>query len=324
MATTSIMNINYNPTRSLWSGVATAFFLFCNVTPSLGNPSIFNSEKTSSPLHSKESTKKRLEKTPISVEYNFNDDLYQEIRDYTELARRRTERTLGRSMLYFPIFEEYLNKYDLPQDLKALAVIESALNPTVKSSVGAAGLWQFMPSTARSYGLIIDDYVDERYDPYKSTEAAVKYLAYLHDVFEDWTLAVSAYNCGKGRVNQAIRKANSRQYDKVKKYLPKETQQYVVKYVAANYMLEYYLFYDLHPQFLDYTYTVTEQVKIKEFTTFHKISKERGVSIAALEYLNPSYVTGKIPANRKGNIVTIPLLEQTDGVKKVLAKQNSY
>ncbi len=148
---------------------------------------------------------------------------------------------LARSDYYFPLFEEIFDAYNLPQELKYLAVIESALKPKAMSRAGAGGLWQFMRGTGKLYGLRIDEHIDERSDPVKATEAAARYLSDLYDIYDDWTLALAAYNCGPGNVKKAIRKAGGKKdFWKIYNYLPKETRSYVPIFVAATYAFHYY------------------------------------------------------------------------------------
>ncbi len=240
---------------------------------------------------------------------------------YTERARKNTEKMLGNSRIYFPIFEQYLAKYSLPRELRCLAVIESNLNPKAISYRGAAGLWQFMPETGKEYGLEINDYVDDRMDPHKSTEAAMKHLSKQFDKFGNWTLAIAAYNCGSGRMYEAIKKAKSRNYDKVKKHLPKETQHYVTKFFAANYVVNYYLFYDLHPKYPDYNMTVTETMILFDYTSFKKMQDETGIAVEVLRKLNPSYRTDIIPPRQEGNYFVVPRIgRNTYSVDEIVKK----
>jgi len=264
------------------------------------------------PRSSKNTIENRVESLNINIDINIDSKAKKMITSYTERARSSTEKILGKSFLYFPIFETYLKEYGLPLELKYLPVIESALNPQAMSSVGAGGLWQLMPATARQYGLVIDDYVDERFDPHKATKAAMKHLIKQYDRFDDWTLALAAYNCGSGRMQEAIKKANSRDYDKLKKYLPKQTQDYILKFVAANYVLNYYLFYDLHPKFPDYNMTITETLVVFDYHTLNEIKEVTGISTEVIQALNPSYKLGTIPPSPDGSYIILPKIGRTD------------
>lgn len=258
------------------------------------------------PTYSKEEILSRLENQNSPVDVRWNTDIKRSIKDYTVKGRRSAEVILGRSAIYFPIFDENLEKYDLPQDLKYMSVIESLLNPKAVSHVGAAGLWQFMPATARRYGLKIDNYVDERYDPHKSTEAAMRYLKALHNRFGDWTLAIAAYNCGEGRVEKAIKKGATRDFWKLRKLLPKETQKYVSRFIAASYVMNNYIFHDLQPAYPDYDLQLTKAVKVYKRKSFEEISKETGYSLEIIKTLNPSYKLEIIPPTAEGSYLVLP------------------
>lgn len=235
------------------------------------------------------------------------------IGSYLVRGRVSTQRILGNATIYFPIYEEYLAENNLPDELKYLSVIESRLNPNAISPTGAVGLWQFMKPTARQYGLKIDDYVDERKDVYRSTEAALKYLKKLHHQFGDWSLAIAAYNCGPGRVRQSIRKAGTKDLDKVSKYLPKETLRYLDRFVAANYAFKNYHFYNLRPSYPDYTLQFTQVQKIHKRYSFAKLAQLTGIDKAVIAQLNPSYHKGIIPPNYGGYNLVLPTIGVNEG-----------
>jgi membrane-bound lytic murein transglycosylase D len=258
------------------------------------------------PTYSKEEILSRLEDQKSPVDVRWNADVKRSIKDYTVKGRRSAEIILGRSAIYFPMFNENLEKHGLPQDLKYMSVIESLLDPKAVSPVGAAGLWQFMPATARRFGLKIDNYVDERYDPLKSTEAAMRYLKVLHNRFEDWTLAIAAYNCGEGCVEKAIKKGDSRDFWKLRKHLPKETGRYVSRFIAASYVMNNYIFHDLKPAYPDYDLQLTKSVKVYKRKSFDEISKETGYSLEIIKRLNPSYKLEIIPPTAEGSYLILP------------------
>lgn len=228
------------------------------------------------------------------------------IKTYSVLKRDRTERMLGKLVLYFPLFEKYLAEQGMPVDIKYLSVVESALNPTAVSRAGATGLWQFMPGTGKEYGLRINSKMDERKDPHKSTKAAIKYLKRLYDKYQDWELALAAYNSGPGRVNRAIRRGQSRNFWKIKKFLPKETRNYVPAFVAANYIVNNYHLHYLSPQFPEMDMQLTDYTKVYESYTFRQISEVTGTPIHLIEALNPSFKQGYIPSSRNGHYLTLP------------------
>ena len=228
------------------------------------------------------------------------------IKTYSVLKRDKTERMLGKLVLYFPLFEKYLMENNMPADIKYLSVVESALNPVAKSRVGAGGLWQFMPGTGKEYGLRINSRLDERSDPHKSTKAAIRYLKRLHNKYQDWELALAAYNSGPGRVNRAIRRGRSKNFWRIKKYLPKETRNYVPAFVAANYIVNNYHLHHLTPQYPELDMQLTDYTKVYQSISFREISDITGTPIYILEALNPSYKQGVIPSSRNGQILTLP------------------
>ncbi|MEM1323675.1 MAG: lytic transglycosylase domain-containing protein [Bacteroidota bacterium] len=264
------------------------------------------------PKYSKSTILERMDDLEAPFEMRLNTTISKIIKDYVSNGRRGTEIILGRRAIFFPIFEQYLQEKGLPEELKYLAVIESGLDPTAVSKVGAAGLWQFMPKTGRKYGLVIDDYRDERFDIHKSTVAAVDYLDYLYNRFDDWTLAIAAYNCGPGRVSKEIRKAGTRDFWKLKKKLPKETQRYVQKFLAVNYVMSYYLFYDLHPDYPDYNLQLTALTKVYKRRSFKQLALETGVDVEIIRRLNPAYKKELVPPVRQGNLLMLPKIGRQD------------
>lgn len=233
-----------------------------------------------------------------------------EVREFTKrhftLGQKEAEAMLGRTALYFPIFEHYLNIYGLPQELKYLPMVESTLLPTVASPAGAAGLWQMVPATARHFGLTVNGAIDERLDPYKSTEAAVKMLAYLHKEFGDWGLVLAAYNAGPGRVKKAVRAARCDSYWDVAKYLPRESKNYVPVFLAAAYLVNHFDDHNLNPKYPAHHLQDTRTLKVYQGYSFATITKVTGVSNSVLRRLNPSFVGNAIPASVRGNYLILP------------------
>lgn len=228
------------------------------------------------------------------------------IRAYVVRRRDRSEKILGRTIQYFPLFEEYLKKYNLPLALKYLPVVESALNPEAVSRVGAVGLWQFMPETAKGVGLKINRYVDERKDPHKSTDAAMRYLTKLYNRHQSWPLALAAYNSGSGRVRRAIRRGRSKNYWRIRRYLPRETRNYVPAFIAASYLAEFYGAHNLSPVAPELDFQLTETIKVYDYHTFYRIAQITGLSLEIIEDLNPAYRKNFIPSNPNGNYLTLP------------------
>jgi len=219
------------------------------------------------------------------------------IKTYTIFNREKSERILGRRLVYFPIFEATLAAKGLPDDLKYLAIVESALEARAVSSAGAVGLWQFMPETGRYYGLEVTNQVDERSDPYRSTEAAVDYLSVLYDRFQDWELAIAAYNSGGGRVSRAIKRARSKNFWKVKRYLPRETANYVPAFIAASYLLKHYKEHELNPNLPSLDAQLIEQILLEQPFSFYELAQISGTTLDLIEFLNPAYSQGFIPAS---------------------------
>ncbi|MFK7807776.1 MAG: transglycosylase SLT domain-containing protein, partial [Saprospiraceae bacterium] len=234
--------------------------------------------------------------TPMDLDYNRV--VQQFINMYTQRRKRTSSRMLGMSHKFFPIFEEMLDKHNLPLELKYLAIIESALNPAAKSPAGAAGLWQFMIGTGREYGLEVNSYIDERLDPHKSTEAACLYLKYLHGLYDDWNLALAAYNSGPGNVNKAIRRAGgAKNFWAIRAYLPKETNGYVPAFIAVNYVMNYAGEHNLYPIEPDFSFFDLDTIVINKELRFDQIAAFTDLTVEEIAYFNPCYTKGYIPAN---------------------------
>ena len=184
--------------------------------------------------------KARLQALPCVIELPYNESVRGFILRYVKRSPKQVARLMRMSEYYFPIFEEALGRYQLPYELKYVPIIESALNPMARSRAGAAGLWQFMPTTGKIYGLEINSLVDERMDPIRATDAACRFLKSMYAIYHDWNLVIAAYNCGSGNVNKAIRRANGkRDFWSIYPFLPMETRNYVPIFIAANYALNY-------------------------------------------------------------------------------------
>jgi membrane-bound lytic murein transglycosylase D len=224
---------------------------------------------------------------------------------YSEKMPTKMSNILGLCQYYMPIFEETFSKHNLPDELKYVAIIESALNPIAVSRAGAKGMWQFMTKTAKSYGLEINSYVDERLDPFKSSEAAAKYLEDSYKLFGDWNLAISSYNCGPGNVNKAIRRGGGRDFWSVYDYLPRETRGYVPAFVGAMYAIKYSKEYGLTPNNIQMPVQV-DTFEIHKNLHFQQISDLVGISVEELENLNPQYIKDVIPGNSGSYILRLP------------------
>lgn len=242
------------------------------------------------------------------VEMVYNEKVQAFINLYAYKRRQLTSKVLGLQDLYFPMIEEVLDRYQLPQELKYLAVVESALNPKARSRAGAMGLWQFMYATGKMYGLHQNSYMDERMDPIKSTEAACQYLSYLHKMYGRWDLALAAYNCGPGNVNRAMRRAGKRGgYWEIYDFLPRETRGYVPAFIAVAYVMNHYEDHALVPITPQNIYYETDTIHVTSPVSFEYLSTRLNISIEELQYLNPSYTKNYIPAyNNKSSILRLP------------------
>jgi len=229
--------------------------------------------------------------------FTYNEDVKKFIDLYAYKRRALTSRLLGLAAYYFPLFEEKLDKYKLPLELKYLAVIESALNPVAVSRAGASGLWQFMYNTGKLYGLEVNSYVDDRIDPFKATTAACELFVDLYKIYNDWALVLAAYNSGSGSVNKAIRKAGgAMDYWTIRKYMPRETQSYVPVYIAAAFVLSHAAEFNLYPVYPGYLFTKTDTVTIKEKISLDQIAEALNIPLDEMISLNPSFKKNVIPA----------------------------
>ena len=241
------------------------------------------------PVFEKEVYIDRLKRLPTLIEMPYNEVVQKFIDRYSGKLRRSVSYMLGASNFYMPIFEEALEAYNLPLELKYLPVIESALNPKAVSRVGATGLWQFMLATGKRYGLEVNTLVDERRDPVKASYAAAHYLSDLYRIFDDWNLVIAAYNCGPDKVNKAIHRAKgSADYWKIYPYLPKETRGYVPAFIAANYIMNYYCDHNICPMVTELP-VKTDTVTVNKDLHLEQVAQVLNINIEHLRNLNPQY-----------------------------------
>lgn len=263
------------------------------------------------PVFEKDVYVDRLRRIPAVMELAYNDVVQKFIDQYSGHLRRSVSYMLGACNFYVPIFEEALDMYSLPLELKYLPVIESALDPRAVSHAGAVGLWQFMLDTGKRYGLEVNSLIDERRDPIKSSYAAAHYLSDLYAMFGDWNLVIAAYNCGPNAVNKAIHRAGgSRDYWTIYPYLPRETRGYVPAFIAANYIMNYYCEHNICPMKTKVPVS-TDTVMLSRDVHFDQIAAVCGVDPEELRTLNPQYRTGLIPGSIRPMTLCLPHAEIT-------------
>lgn len=271
--------------------------------------------------------KSRLDALVSPIHLPYNELVRTSIKRYTD-GSGLMSRVLSRAQYYFPIIEEELLKAGLPVELRAMAIIESALQAKAYSRAGAAGLWQFMPATAKSYGLEVNSMVDERYDPYKATKAACKYMKALYNMYDDWSLAIAAYNCGPGNVNKALARAGGKpeSFWDVYWYLPSETRGYVPAFIAANYAYAYHKAHNI-------TYDepalpiAVDTILIDRLMHTKQITSTIDVDSATIAMLNPQYKLNVIPATTKPYTLVLPANRITEFISKqdsIFAKDSTY
>jgi membrane-bound lytic murein transglycosylase D len=312
----TIVSVNYNgdvcsddPIIAMLDSLCTLeFFKSSSFTTDTGLLNVYNFPSDSVPVYDDFIYEYRLGKldalSPFDLDYNASVKSY--IHAYTVQKRNKVGQLLGLAQHYFPLFEETLDKYDLPLELKHLAIIESALNPVAKSKSGAMGLWQFVYGTGKMFNLKINSYVDERCDPYLSTVAACEYLQYLYKMFGDWQLVLAAYNGGPGTLNKAMRRSGKKTYWELRPYLPLETQGYVPAFIAATYVMNYASEHNIYPQSPRIFHYQVDTLHVKNKLTFASISKVLDITVEDLEYLNPSYRKQFIPATEEFNTLVLP------------------
>jgi len=254
--------------------------------------------------------KKRIENldssTPFRLSYNSEVKKFLDL--YLIRQREGLAKSIGMSDLYFPLFEEALSRHNLPLELKYLAVVESALNPSIKSHAGATGLWQFMLNTGKGYGLKINSYQDQRNDPYASTEAACLYLKDLYKSYGNWELALAAYNCGPGNLNKAIKKSGyKKNYWKIWPYLPKETRGYVPAFIAVNYAMNYAEEHQIYGEKPTQAFFQNDTLQIKNRVKFDVLAKQLDLPIEVIKALNPSYKMDVIPGSNDIHVLSLPV-----------------
>lgn len=301
---------DYNPIYAMLDSLAMQKYLETSTfTVDTNEVNIYGYKPGEIPKFSDSIYKERIQYlnlySPIEMTYNA------QVRSYIDSYTRWTKLTskmLGLSEIYFPMFEELLDKYDIPLEIKYLAIVESALNPKATSRAGAKGLWQFMYGTGKLYGLKVTSITDDRCDPYKATDAACRHLKDLYNIYNDWSLALAAYNCGSGNVNKAIyRSGGKKNFWLLWPYLPRETRGYVPAFIAVNYIMNYATEHNIYPiQPGIFSYQI-DTLAICDVLSFEQISEVIGVPTDMLDFLNPMYKKGIIPASEENQMsLTLP------------------
>jgi membrane-bound lytic murein transglycosylase D len=262
------------------------------------------------PTYEREDYVDRLFRLPSVMEMAYNDVVQKFIDRYSGRLRHSISYMLGASNFYMPIFEEALEAYQLPLELKYLPVIESALNPRAVSRVGATGLWQFMLGTGKQYGLQVNSLIDERRDPVKASYAAARYLNDLYKIFGDWNLVIAAYNCGPGNIIKAIHRAGNenKDYWHIYPYLPRETRGYVPAFIAANYIMTYYSLHNICPMTTRLP-AKTDTVVVKRNVHLQQVAEVVGIDIDMLRSLNPMYRRDIVPGASEPSPIRLPQSE---------------
>lgn len=269
---------------------------------------------------------RRLLDLASPIQLPFNAIVKNYINRYIDPRSGTISRILGMSQYYFPIIEEELLREGLPVELRALPIIESALSPTAVSPMGAVGLWQFMPTTGKSYGLEINSLVDERRDPHRSTEAACRFLKDLHAIYNDWTLAIAAYNCGPGNVNKAIARSGGKTFWEIYDYLPRETRGYVPAFIGATYAYAYHQLHGIEPTEAPIPLSV-DTLRINRLMHLNQIASTIDLSLETLRQLNPQYKLDIIPATTKTYTLVVPQRTVTQYIaheSEIQAKDSMY
>ncbi len=270
--------------------------------------------------YSKSEIKERLDALAADVDLKLTPDVKKYLDQFVVYHKNSSETLIGRSLYYFPIIEEKIYEKEMPSELKYLAIIESSLKPTARSRAGASGMWQFMRTTGKMYGLQIDNIQDERRNVEKSTDAALEYLSDLHKRFGDWTLALAAYNCGPGNVRKAMRRSGGKDYWSIRNHLPRETRNYVPKFIAMTYMMNYYTEHGLTPSIPQDLFETKRKAVFFEKISFEEIAEITGLTIESVSEHNPEYVGKYLPKSESGIELVLPISE----LYTFLAEKNAF
>lgn len=268
--------------------------------------SLFSPFSKANVIFDSDEIRPRFEAMECMITPRYTTEVESYIKKYLAYDGSQAKRVMSRAAVYFPIYEKFLTDHGLPQDLKYLSIVESALIPNATSPAGAKGLWQFMSETGRNYCLAIDKEVDERSCPYNSTEAAMQYLAKQYQRFGSWELAIASYNCGPGTIQKAMKRGRSDNYWTISKYLPRETRNFVPAFLGAAYIGNFYHLHDIQPEYPSLDMQVTEAITVYEKLEFTTIAALTGLPLEVISELNPAYKKDYVPENTDGRDIILP------------------
>lgn len=269
-----------------------------------------------------EEVRSRIENMDCLVSKKIDDDVLDQVKRFVNGNKNNTLEILKRTEIYFPLIDKIFTEYNLPVELKYVTIVESALQLHVKSNVGAAGIWQFMPATARLLKLTINDKLDQRLDPVLATHAAAKYFQILYGMFGDWSLAIAAYNCGEYKIKEILENTNAKDFWEIKKYLPRQTQLFIPAFIGASYMMQYYGEHDIIPEIDLLNNNKITFVKIHKEVNLKDLFKKTKINREVFNSLNPSYKKSIIPAMSSGACVSLPDSLMTEFVDYYMFQNN--
>lgn len=298
---------NYDPIAAMLDSLVNLNYIQRLNFASAGNHETNNFQPYEVPTYSDDIYKKRIQKIQTPIPLTFNSQIKDYIDMYAVKKRALTERVMGLSGLYFPLYEQILDQQGLPLEFKYLSIVESALNPMAVSRVGATGLWQFMLNTGKMYNLKVNSFIDERRDPAKATYAACEYFKNMYSIYHDWLLVIAAYNCGAGNVNKAIaRSGGKKTFWEISAYLPKETRGYVPAFIAVTYLMNYPSEHNLTAVPPVISYFEADTVMVDQKISLREIADATGIPVDLVYYLNPIYKKGIIPDGDESYVLRLP------------------
>ena len=305
--TQAVAPSNYDPIAAMLDSLVNLNYIQRLNFAAAGNQETNNFQPYEVPTYSDDIYKKRIQKIQTPIPLTFNSQIKDYIDMYAVRKRALTERVMGLSGLYFPMYEQILDQEGLPLEFKYLSIVESALNPMAVSRVGATGLWQFMLNTGKMYNLKVNSFIDERRDPVKATYAACEYFKNMYSIYHDWLLVIAAYNCGAGNVNKAIaRSGGKKTFWEISSYLPKETRGYVPAFIAVAYLMNYPSEHNLVAIPPVISYYEADTVMVDQKISLREIADATGIPVELVSYLNPIYKKGIIPDGDESFVLRLP------------------